>query len=39
VAGTLRTGWLDRDQVLLPANVVLYALVEKAEDGPDNDQQ
>lgn len=39
VARMLRAGWLDRDQVLVPANVVLYALSERPEGGPDDDQQ
>lgn len=39
VARTLRAGWLDGDQVLIPANVVVYALGDQVEQEPDDDQQ
>jgi hypothetical protein len=37
VARTLRPGWRDRDQVLVPAHVVVYASAEQAEREPDDD--
>jgi len=37
VARTLRPGWADRGQVMVPARVVLYALPEQPPRGPDDD--
>jgi hypothetical protein len=37
IARTLRPGWEDRGQVMVPARVVLYALPEQPPKGPDND--
>jgi hypothetical protein len=39
VAHTSRSGWLDRDHVLVPAHVVLYAVHVPPEDDRTDDQQ